>query len=134
MLRSKPTLPNRKQDMSELYPFPKMPAYTGNAAAAIKILKAVELDLTNEKRFICLAVWDADTKLRLLEGDASAGLSFDAVSLRSWISDSLEEAGTYEEWLCEYHNLPEDEQSPSMRLASRKAWVAAMIEQLESQL
>lgn len=44
MLRSKPTLPNRKQDMSELYPFPKMPAYTGNVAAAIKLLKAVELD------------------------------------------------------------------------------------------
>lgn len=120
--------------MSELYPFPKMPAYTGDAFKAVKILKAVELDLTNEKRFICLAVWDADAKLHLLEGDASAGLSFDAVNLRSWVSDSLGEVGTYEAWLCEYHNLPEDEQAPLMRLASRKAWVAAMIEQLESQL
>lgn len=133
-MRSKPMSPNRKQDMSELYPFPKMPAYTGDVAAAIKILKAVELNLTNDGRFICLAVWDADVKLRLQEGDASPALSFDAVSLRGWISDSLEEAATYEEWLDALHSLPEDEQSPTIRLASRKAWVAAMIEQLEKQL
>lgn len=115
-----------------LYPFPKMPAYTGDVAAAIKILKAVELD-NDQKRFICLAVWDADSDMQRQDGVVAA-LTPEAVALRTWISDSLGEAETYEEWLDALHSLPEDEQSPTIRLASRRAWVAAMIEQLESQL
>lgn len=117
--------------MSELYPFPKMPAYTGDVAAAIKILKAVNLD---RERFICLAVWDADLELQRSEFGEPTHLTQDVLLLRTWISDSLGEAVTYEDWLYEYHDLQEDEQSPSMRIASRKAWVASMIEQLEGQL
>lgn len=130
-MRSKPTLTNRKQDMSELYPFPKMPAYTGDVATAIKILKAVNLD---RERFICLAVWDADLELQRSERGEPTHLTQDALLLRTWISDSLGESSTYEDWLEEYHNLPEGEQQPDRSLASRKAWLASMIEQLEKQL
>lgn len=111
-----------------LYPIPEPIEFNGDKAFALSLLKQVTLE---EDRYICFEV----EKLAKQH-------SLDTSSLTDWIQDHMGDWFSYEGWLSRVHGVPSEETEPENSRypyqpdklkASRLAWVAQMINQLESQ-
>jgi len=110
-----------------LYPIPAPIEFKGDKAFALSLLKQVKLE---DHRYICFEV----EKLAKQH-------SLDTSSLIDWIQDHMGDWFSYEGWLSRVHGVPREETDPGHTYphqpgklkASRLAWVAQMINQLENQ-